>query len=299
MSVGIGAYFGKFAWLSEAFVVFIIITILLLVKKKIILLNFLKKAGKCTDIRNPRLYKKVPNSFLRVNLAVLLICVNLMVIGVNTADASMTSKDVTLEDSWEAASVEADKVAVVVIPLEIDDMLFMTILTNRSITLLEELDYHVVPITNRKDIPNIQAPQVVLLYIGHGLNELPNILSVVSGEQIHLSEIIEKIETDQLIMLTNSCYGGSWAEFQAENRLIISSVNDSISLVVGNAINGTDGNQWNFKISIFDLINWGKSAPLEQVYELWAQCVVRFYETEGLDGVHPIISDCIAGDVCL
>jgi hypothetical protein len=207
--------------------------------------------------------------------------------------------DIPLEKDNEQVmmpSLEEEKVAVVIIPQQNEDENFMIPLTNHAISLLEDLEYTIVRVEGREDIHRIRASQVVLLYIGHSMPTHPNLLFPVSGEQLWLAEIIEHIDAERLIMLTNACYGGSWLEFQAENRLIISSVNNSESLIVGSSHPETG---ITCEVSIVDLLIWSQYASVEQAYVIWEQSMIQFFESAGHSGAYPVIYDGIPGNVRL
>lgn len=154
----------------------------------------------------------------------------------------------------------------------------------------EELEYEVIEVYEVDQFSSYQANRVVLIYSGHGADR-EDVKLYLSDGQIKLSDVLSNIKAKELIMMTESCFGGYWLTYGEENRIIIT------------AVQGTYAHELYYKYSPYGIagalpnlvaIAYLENLPLEEAYVVWRdQIIVPHWETQ------PGIYDAIEGDVYL
>ena len=179
------------------------------------------------------------------------------------------------------------RVAIVVCPT--DDL---QPLENRAIEALQRLQYEIIHVNNSNYIPVVQADKVIVLYVGHGIFDHPNVMLTITNNTIHLSSVINQIQTPQLILLTGSCFGGNWLTFASENRIVISSANDTNNYL--------DMDYWSTP-DMTTLLDYGQTNSVEDAYQCYINELNEYYQPFFADNpflkeVTPVIFDGIEGD---
>jgi len=185
-----------------------------------------------------------------------------------------------------------EKIAVIIACSEEDEEHIAGFLNKRAEILLEELGYDIIIVRDDK-IPLVQADQVIFFYIGHSIS-YRNHLVLANGYITSLDNILNHIDTERLVILTNTCGGGSWLDIGADGRVIISTSNDTDIEI--SAYICSDGSI-TFSPTIVDLIEAqtdGKNT-LEEDFIFWAHDIAEFYSLKDA----PVIFDGIEGDVWL
>ena len=179
------------------------------------------------------------------------------------------------------------RVAIIICPSE-----DLAELEKQAIEPLQALGYEIIHVNATEYIPKVCADRVIVLYVGHSDPMMPNWMLTITNETIHLSWVLNKIVTDQLVLLTNTCFGGSWLNYAMDERIIISMTNDTQ--------NWMDTNHWSTP-DIATLLSYGQTNSVEESYQLWANELELYYEPflgeyPFLGEVTPVIADGIAGD---
>lgn len=194
----------------------------------------------------------------------------------------------------------SDKVALVILPNNYPDQFpndapigYFDYIALECSQILQFYGFDVIS-CNSTILPRIVAKQVIIIYAGHGHQTIP-VVEIPNGELIPLKSILQKIIAKQLIILTQSCYGGNWLSFAKENRLIISATNHTRAYIQAFYINET----YDLSPTLIDLLQLCKTRSLEDAYSTWRPSVIGYYLRGNLQASYPVMFDGIEGDTYL
>lgn len=154
----------------------------------------------------------------------------------------------------------------------------------------EKLEYEVREISKIDQFESFRANRAVIIYSGHGANQQEVKLHLSDG-CIELEDVLSNIEAKEMILMTESCFGGYWLTYEAENRMIIT------------AVRGTYAHELYYQYSPYGIagalpnllaIAYFENLSLEQAYMVWRdEIIVPNWD------IQPGIYDGIKGDVYL
>jgi hypothetical protein len=201
-----------------------------------------------------------------------------------------------------------ERVAFVIIPkLNNTNETFFLEINNYGIAILEALDYRVIPVRQKSDLQPVNSIRTVVLYMGHGSNgTYRHALFAVHGN-IYLQEIIRMITTQYLFMFVGACYGGSWLEYAAPNRMIISATNNTVGVAIGEFKDGLD---LFWQPNLTEFLSLCLQYSVEESFKrFWhmmkfltteiIQELDRYEENRPLEVSLPVMYDGIEGDIYL
>ena len=119
--------------------------------------------------------------------------------------------------------------------------------------ILRKLGYKIFNINTRVQIPRVYAEQAVIFYAGHGLEGGAELI-YTTNDVLRISEVITPIRTPKLIILNSACFGGTWFNYAAQGRLIVSASNDTAGLILGEYTNETQTEVLVYPPSLIDLL---------------------------------------------
>lgn len=163
-------------------------------------------------------------------------------------------------------------------------------------------NYQTHIITDVADFKHFKADRIIVLYIGHGRNSTTPFL-LFQKTEYEVTGFLQYIKAKELVLISASCFSGSWMNLAQKGRLIISVANMTftISILAQFSPYAIGGSIVNLLKTVHVL-----EVPLEVAYEIWVdeimfpwyQCISRLnWDYRDATTWHPLIYDGIIGNL--